>query len=58
MLKKKDKLYYARIMPTVGVYDVCDLIVRTVEDTWFIGVDKHDKHAYLFSYSAIGERCI
>lgn len=52
-LKKKDKLYYARILPQVGIYEVCDLVIRTVADTWFVGIDKHDKHAYLFHYSDI-----
>lgn len=25
-------------------------------DEWFVGIDKHDKHAYLFSNNEIGER--
>ncbi len=54
-LKKKDKLYYARILPRVGVFEVCEIIVRTVTDTWFAGIDKRDKRAYLFSYSDIGK---
>lgn len=53
--KKKDILYYARIIPQTGIYEVCELSVRTVEDAYFVGTDKHDKHAYLFSYSAIGK---
>jgi len=52
-LKKKDKLYYARILPPVEIYEVCELIIRTVKDTWFVGVDKRDKRAYLFSYNDI-----
>lgn len=31
-LKKKDRLYFARIIPSVGIYDVCDVIVRTATD--------------------------
>lgn len=54
-VKKKDKMYYARILPTAYVYDVCDLTIRTVEDDWFVGMDKHDKHAYLFTNSDIGK---
>lgn len=58
-LKKKDILYYARVIPYTGIYEVCELSVRTVEDTYFVGTDKHDKHAYLFSYNAIGKtNCI
>lgn len=35
MLKRKDVVYYARIQPSLGVYDVLELIVRTVETDWF-----------------------
>lgn len=52
-LKKKDKLYYARILPQVGTYEVCELFIRTVSDSWFVGIDKMDKHTYLFSYNDI-----
>ena len=48
-VNKKDRLYFARIIPSVGIYDVCDVIVRTATDNWFVACDKKDKHAYLFS---------
>lgn len=48
-MKRKDIVYYARIQPTLGVYDVLELMVRTVENTWFSGMDKRDKRVYLFS---------
>ena len=48
-MKRKDIVYYARIQPTLGVYDVLELIVRTVENDWFTGMDKRDKRVYLFS---------
>ena len=50
-----DTLYYARIMPKLDVYDVYDLKVRTVEDTYFSTIDKRDKKSYLFSYNDIGK---
>ena len=52
-----DIVYYARIMPTLGIYDVCELKIRTITDTYFVGTDKRDKRAYLFSYNAVG-KCI
>ena len=52
-----DIVYYARIMPTLGIYDVCELKIRTVADTYFVGTDKRDKRAYLFSYNTVG-KCI
>lgn len=50
-INKKDKLYYARIIPKTGIYEVCEISIRTVENTWFVGIDKRDKHAYMFNYS-------
>ena len=52
-MKKKDILYYARIVPRTGIYEVCELLIRTIEETYFVGIDKRDKHAYLFLYSDI-----
>ena len=48
-------VYYARIMPKLDVYDVYELRVRTVEDTYFSTIDKKDKNSYLFSYNDIGK---
>ena len=48
-------IYYARIMPILGIYDVYELKIRTIEDTYFVGTDKRDKRAFLLPYSAIGE---
>lgn len=54
-LKRKNILYYTRIMPDIGIYDLCEMIVRTVDDDWFTAVDKRTKQAFLFSYKDIGE---
>lgn len=54
-LKRADIIYFARIIPTSGIYDVIELKVRTVENDWFVGIDKRDKHAYLFSDDAINK---
>ena len=32
---------------------MCELIIRTVADDYFAGMDKRDKRTYLFSYNAI-----
>lgn len=52
-LHKKDIVYYAHIIPQLGIYDVCEIIIRTIEEDYFAGIDKHDKRAYLFSYNDI-----
>lgn len=54
-LHKKDKVYYAQIMPNLDVFEVCELIVRTIEDNYFVGIDKTNKHAHLIPYSKFGE---
>ena len=57
-LHKNDILYYARIMPTLGLYDVYELKIRTIdeENRWFCGMEKRTKIAYLFSYDNIARR--
>lgn len=52
-LKRGDIVFYARILPYVNVYEVCELIIRSIQETYFVGVDKRDKRAYLFGYSAL-----
>lgn len=55
-LKKKDKVYYARIIESSNIFDVLDLTVRTVQDDWFVGIEKRDKQAFMFYDSDIGVR--
>lgn len=50
-MNKLDILYYARL----ATFDVCELVIRTVADDYFVGLDKRDKRAYLFSYSDLGK---
>lgn len=50
-LQRHKTVYYARIVPQTYIYDVCELIIRTIEDDYFVGTDKHDKHAYLLTYN-------
>ena len=54
-LHKGSVVYYARLIPKNHVYEVCELKIRTVEDTWFVGVDKRDKHAYLLNTADINQ---
>lgn len=52
-LKKSDTVYRARILPAVGIYDLDELIIRTVETDYFVGVEKTTKTAFLLPYSSI-----
>lgn len=48
-------LYYAQILPRVGIYNLCDIKVCTLYDTYFAGIDKRDKRRYIFNYSEINQ---
>ena len=50
---KGDVWFYARAIPKNSIYEVCELKIRTVTDDYIVGIDKHDKHAYLLSYNDI-----
>ena len=54
-IKRSDFVYYARILPTVGLYEVIDLKVRTVADDFFVGIENRTKHAYLLKINDIGK---
>ena len=52
-LTKGQKVYYARIFESVGMFEVIDLKIRAVEDTWFVGTEQRTKQAFLFGMNAI-----
>ena len=51
--KLKQTMYYARIIPNQNIYYVCDVLIRTITDTYFVGMDKRTKQAYIFTYDCI-----
>ena len=55
-MKKKDVIYFSRILPRVGIYEVYDLTVRMVAETWFSATDKRTKQTFLFNDKDIGKR--
>lgn len=48
-LKLKQIVYYARIIPNVSLFEILELKVRTIGDTYFVGNSKHEKKAILIS---------
>lgn len=52
-IKKSDVIYYARVMPTVGLYEIVELKVRTVAENYIVGIDKNTKHAFMFYFDDI-----
>lgn len=55
-LKKGQVLYYAQCLDSCSVFEVLELKIRTIEDTWFSGVEKRTRHAYLFSNNDINKK--
>lgn len=54
-IKKGDQLYFSRILPNVGIYEVCDVKVRTVANSWFSVTEKRTHKTFLFSYADINK---
>lgn len=50
-----DIVYWARIHHQTGIYDLCEIRVRTVYPDSFVGVDKDSKQAFLLSYDDCDE---
>lgn len=50
-------VFYTRILPKVGIYDLLEIKLRTVEDTYIVGCDEKDHTAYLIS-EIEAETCI
>ena len=45
-----DVVFWARVHPETGIYEVCELRVRTVYPDCFVGVDKDSRRAFILSY--------
>lgn len=56
-IKKGDVVYYAQCLDSVGVFEILELTVRTVEDGWYVGIEKKEKQAHLFFEKDI-DKCI
>lgn len=54
-LKKSDTVYYARIFPKIGMYELNELKIRTIGDTYFVGIDTRSKQAMLFGFNTIND---
>ena len=52
-LTKGQKVYYARISEPAGIFEVIDLKIRTVEDTWFVGTEQRTKQAYMLGTNMV-----
>lgn len=52
-MKKGEIYYYARIIPNSGIYDLLEVKIRSVYETYFVGIERRNKQAFLFNYSDI-----
>lgn len=55
-MKIGETLYYARILDRVGVYEVEEVRIRMIGDTWFSATENINKQAFIFSKNDIGIR--
>lgn len=46
ILSKGSTVYLARIHHATGIYEVCELHIRTMYPDAFVGVDTHTKQAF------------
>lgn len=54
-LKKGNTVFYVRDFPSHETHDVLKLTLRTITDTYFVGIEEKEQHALLFSYDDIGK---
>lgn len=54
-IKVGDYIYWARVIPKLNMYDVLDLKVRAVTDTYVTAVDTRNKQAYPFGFKCFGK---
>lgn len=47
-IKKGTVVYYAQCLPTIGTFEILELKIRTIQDNWFVGTEKREKHTYMF----------
>lgn len=54
-LTRGDKVYYARALIPVDIFDLYDLKVRTVGNDWFTAYEDKSNQVFLFNEKDIGE---
>ncbi len=54
MIEVGNTVYFARAIPSVDIYEILELIIRSSGDDWVIGVDSSTRQAFPFSKSEVG----
>ena len=54
-MDKGDHLFYGEVVKSCGIFEVHEISIRTIADTYFVGVDTETHKAYVFSYDQLNE---
>lgn len=54
-MQKGDIVYYARCLRESGIYEVCELKIRTINENWFVGTDSRSKQAFYFDIDKLNK---
>ena len=54
-MEKGDRYYLCDVVPNCNTYEVIELIIRTIGDGWYVGVDEKTKQAHMFKDEMIAE---
>lgn len=49
-MEKGDVVFLCDVVPKCNMYEIIELIIRTVGDDYAVGVDDKTKQAHLFKY--------
>lgn len=57
IVNKGDTVYYARVHHATGIYEVCELHIRTVypDSGTFVGVDEKSRQAFILGFNEFDE---
>jgi len=54
MLEKDNIVFYARVIPVCDIFEVLQLVIRTANDGWYVGVHIDTHQAFPFDSGDIG----
>lgn len=54
-MEKGDRVYYCEVVPNCSIYEVLELVIRTVADNYYVGVDHKTNQAHIFTNDMINQ---
>ena len=52
-MEKGDRVYMCQVVPNCGIYEILELVIRTVAEDYAVGVDETTRQAHLFTYDML-----